>query len=185
MSSRMGANKLTMPLWGKPLIRYAVEAVATSRVASIIVVTGNNASDVQKALAGMTVKFVENKEYSKGLSTSLKCGLRALSNDCDGVVIVLGDMPLVTPRLIDGLIAAFDPERERGIVVPVRSGRRGNPVLWARSFFPEMLALEGDRGAKSLLARHQDRIHELEADDEGPLIDIDTPQILTALSNHE
>ncbi len=181
----MGANKLTMPLWGRPLIRHAVEAVIASRVTSIAVVTGNNAEDIQTALTGLTVKFAENKEYPKGLSTSLKCGLRALPDDCDGAVIMLGDMPLVTPRLIDGLIAAFNPEQGRAIVVPVRNGRRGNPVLWARRFFPEMLRLEGDKGAKSLLAKHPDQIHELEAEDDGPLIDVDTPQILAAIGGHE
>ena len=89
-------------------------------------------------------------------------------------------MPLVTPQLIDGLIAAFDPARGRAIVVPVRHGRSGNPVLWARRFFPEMLALEGDTGAKLLLAAHLDLIYEMEADDDGPLIDIDTSEALAA-----
>ena len=185
LSSRMGANKLTMPLWGKPLIRHAVEAAASSRAMSVIVVTGNNAKDVETALDGMAVGFVENIEYTKGLSTSLKCGLRALPDDCDGAAILLGDMPLVTPQLIDGLIAAFDPGRGRAIMVPVRNGRRGNPVLWARRFFPEMLALEGDRGAKPLLATHLDQIYELEAADDGPLIDIDTPSLLATISGHE
>ena len=180
LSSRMGANKLTIPLRGKPLIRHAVEAAVASRASAVVVVTGNNAKGVEAALAGLPVSFVENKEYTRGLSTSLKCGLRALPDDCDGAAILLGDMPLVTPQLIDGLIAAFDPERGRAIVVPVRHGRSGNPVLWARRFFPEMLALEGDTGAKLLLAAHLDLIYEMEADDDGPLIDIDTSEALAA-----
>ena len=180
LSSRMGANKLTMPLRGKPLIRHAMEAAAASRASSVIVVTGNNAKDVEIALAGLAVNFVENKEYTKGLSASLKCGLRALPDDCDAAAILLGDMPLVTPQLIDGLIAAFDPERGRASVVPGRHGRRGNPVLWARRFFPEMFALEGDTGAKPLLAAHLDLIYELEAADDGPFVDIDTLEALAA-----
>ncbi|HEY0281129.1 MAG TPA: NTP transferase domain-containing protein [Rhizomicrobium sp.] len=180
LSSRMGANKLLMPLWGRPLIRHAVEAAVASSADPVIVVTGQHAKEVENSLNGLTVRFVENKEYSKGLSASLKCGLRALPEDCDGAVILLGDMPLVTSSLIDRLIAAFDPVQERAIVVPVRGGRRGIPVLWAKRFFPEMLALEGDQGAKDLLARHQDLIYEIDAADDGPLIDFDTPEALAA-----
>jgi CTP:molybdopterin cytidylyltransferase MocA/NifU-like protein involved in Fe-S cluster formation len=180
LSARMGANKLLTPLWGKPVVRHAVEAAAASRAAPVVVVTGNNAEDVKAALTGLPVSFIENKEYTKGLSTSLKCGLRALPDDCDGAVILLGDMPLVAPSLIDGLIAAFDPSQGRAIVVPVRGGRRGNPVLWAKCFFPEMLALEGDMGAKGLMALHRGLVFELEAADDGPLIDIDAPDALAA-----
>ena len=81
---------------------------------------------------------------------------------------------------IDGLIAAFDPAAGRAICVPVAQGRRGNPVLWARRFFTEMLALEGDAGAKQLMARHEELIYELETADDSPLVDIDTPQSLSA-----
>ena len=180
LSSRMGANKLLVPLWGKPLVRHAVEAAVASRAATVVVVTGNNTDDVKVALTGLTARLVKNDEYTKGLSTSLKCGVRALPDDCDGAVILLGDMPLVTANLIDGLIAAFDPAQERAIVVPLRGGRRGNPVLWARRFFPEMLALEGDAGAKGLMTLHQDMIYELDAADDGPFVDIDTPGALAA-----
>jgi molybdenum cofactor cytidylyltransferase len=82
--------------------------------------------------------------------------------------------------LIDALIEAFDPPNHRAICVPVRSGRRGNPVLWNRAFFPELLTLEGDAGAKRLMALHEDVLYELEAGDDGPLIDIDTPEDLKA-----
>ena len=135
---------------------------------------------MEDSLDGLTVSFVENKEFAKGLSTSLKCGLRALPDDCDGAVILLGDMPAISPNLLDRLIAAFDPAQGRAIVVPTRGGRRGNPVLWARRFFPEILALEGDTGAKRLMVLHRDLVHELEAADDGPFIDIDTPEALAA-----
>ena len=176
LSSRMQANKLLMPLWGKPLIRHAVEAVLASRAATVVVVTASDSTGVEDALSGLRVRFAKNSEHAKGISTSIKCGLRALPDDCDGAAILLGDMPLIAPSLIDRLIAAFDPASGHAIVVPVRYGRRGNPVLWARGFYPEILALEGDAGAKSLMALHQDVVYEVEADDDGPLIDIDTPE---------
>ncbi|MDE1938428.1 MAG: nucleotidyltransferase family protein [Alphaproteobacteria bacterium] len=180
LSLRMGANKLLIPLAGKPLVRHAVEAAVASQAKPVIVVTGNSGEEVQKALRDLDVQFANNSDFSVGLSTSLKCGLRALPGDCAGAAILLADMPRVTPTLIDALIAAFAPERGRAICAPVANGRRGNPVLWARRFFPEILALEGDTGAKALLDAHRDLVWEFPAMDDGPFFDIDTPEAMAA-----
>jgi len=92
--------------------------------------------------------------------------------------VLLGDMPHVRPNLLDRLIEAFDPSRDRAICVPARGGRRGNPVLWARRFFPEILDLHGDQGAKSLMACHPHLVHEVATDDDGAFFDVDTPEDL-------
>jgi molybdenum cofactor cytidylyltransferase len=91
-------------------------------------------------------------------------------------------MPMVGPALIDKLIAAFDPAEERAICVATRGGRRGNPVLWARRFFPEMMAIEGDVGARHLMGVYPELVCEVEADDDAPLTDIDTPEALEAVA---
>ncbi len=129
---------------------------------------------------GLKVWFVDNPDFSKGLSSSLKRGISALPDDCDGVLVLLADMPDVSAVLIDKLIAAFDPAAERAICVATRHGRRGNPVLWARRFFPEIDALEGDVGAKALMVAYDDLVCEVEAADDAPLVDIDTPEALEA-----
>jgi molybdenum cofactor cytidylyltransferase len=95
-------------------------------------------------------------------------------------MILLGDMPDISPALIDTLIAAFDPGEGRAICIAARHGKRGNPVLWAKRFFPEMMAIEGDTGARHLIAQYEELVCEVEAADDGPLIDIDTPEILEA-----
>jgi len=182
-SSRMGAEKLLLPLAGKPLVRHAVEAAASSRAAPVVVVIGHAGARIAAALAGMDVCFVENREFSEGLSTSLVCGLKALPAECDGTAIVLGDMPFVAPQVLDDLVEAFDPARGRAICVPTFQGRRGNPVVWAREFFPEMLALKGDAGAKRLMGAHAERVCEVEAADNGVLVDIDTPEDLAAFAS--
>ena len=179
-SARFGANKLLAPIEGKPIVRHAAEAALASRASPVVVVTGNTASAVTAALSGLVVEIVENQAFANGLSTSLKCGLRNVPADCDAAVILLGDMPFVRPALIDALIEAFDPANRRAICVPVRNRRRGNPVLWGRAFFPELLSLDGDAGAKRLMTRHEDVLYELEAGDDGPFIDIDTPEDLKA-----
>ncbi len=175
LSSRMRSNKLLVPIGGKPVIRHVVEAAAASRAAPLIVVTGNAGSEIAAALEGLEVQFQENTDYAKGLSESLKCGVKRVPPQSAGALVLLGDMPFVTTATIDSLIKAFEPESGRMIGVPVCHGRRGNPVLWGRRFFAEILALSGDKGAKSLMGLHADAVYELEVADEGVLIDIDTP----------
>jgi molybdenum cofactor cytidylyltransferase len=180
LSSRMGSNKLLADLNGKPLLRHAAEAAANSAADTVIVVVGNEAGQAEAALKGLRANSVRNPNYAKGLSTSLKAGIAAVPEDFDGAIILLGDMPGVSSALIDKMIAAFDPEDGRAICVAARHGRRGNPVLWARRFFSEIMALEGDIGAKHLMAMNDELVCEVEADDDGPLTDIDTPQALAA-----
>jgi molybdenum cofactor cytidylyltransferase len=89
-------------------------------------------------------------------------------------------MPAVDAHLLDRLIAAFDPEEDRAIIVPVHGGRRGNPVLWGRRFFPEILTLTGDAGARALFAPYAAQLCEVEAGSDAPLTDIDTEEALSA-----
>lgn len=180
MSSRMGANKLLMDVNGKTMVRHTVEAALASHAEPVIVVAGHAAADVKAALTGLNVRIVNNPYFANGLSTSLICGLNALPDDCDGALVLLGDMPGVSTALADKLIASFDPGENRAICVATRHGKRGNPVLWARRFFPEMLAIEGDVGARNLIGTYGELVCEVEAADEGPLTDIDTPEALAS-----
>jgi molybdenum cofactor cytidylyltransferase len=180
LSSRMGSNKLLAETAGKPLIRQTVEAALASRAEPILVVTGSDQEKIRSALTGLNVQFTNNPDFSKGLSASLKCGLSSLPGDCDAVVILLGDMPAISPSLIDRMIAAFDPAEGHAICVATRDGKRGNPVLWAKGFFPDIMAIQGDVGAKHVMTANDEMVCEVEADDDGPLIDIDTPEALAA-----
>ena len=142
---------------------------------------GNQADAVDAALGKLPVERVRNPAYAEGLSTSLKRGLAALPPDIAGVVVCLGDMPLIAGRDIDQLIAAFNPLEGRAIIVPTRRGKRGNPVLWAKRFFPEMAELAGDVGAKHLIGEHAELVAEVEMDSDSVLVDIDTPDALAEL----
>jgi molybdenum cofactor cytidylyltransferase len=184
-SSRMRAsgqvhNKLIAPVAGKPMVRHVVEAALQSAASDVVVVTGNEKSAVAAALDSMPATIIDNPYYSAGLSTSLISGLNALPEECDGALVLLGDMPAVDALLLDRLIAAFDPAEDRAIIVPVHGGQRGNPVLWARRFFDEMRGLSGDQGARALLAGHAGFICEVEAGSDAPLTDIDTQEALSA-----
>jgi molybdenum cofactor cytidylyltransferase len=179
-SAEQGINKLLQPLGGRPMLRHVAEAALASAVSNVIVVTGNEKAGVTMVLRGLPVTFADNPDYSKGLSTSLISGLNALPEDCDGAVILLGDMPAVDSHLLDRLIAAFDPSEDRAIIVASHGGRRGNPVLWARRFFPEIRELSGDAGARALFTPYAGLICEIEAGSDAPLTDIDTQEALSA-----
>lgn len=178
-SRRMGAeNKLLAELDGKPMVRHVAEAVAASKASSMTVVLGHEADTVRAALADLKPSYAYNPDYAEGLSTSMKSGLAAVGEEVDGVVICLGDMPMVNTAILDKMIAAFDPVEGRAIVVPTRRGKRGNPVLFARRFFEEMARVSGDVGARHLIGNHEDLMVEIEVDDEAVLTDIDTPEAL-------
>jgi molybdenum cofactor cytidylyltransferase len=117
---------------------------------------------------------VHNPNFGKGLSTSLRTGVRA-AGQCDGAVILLADMPAISPSLIDRMISVFDPANGRAICAATFRGRRGNPVLFDRRFFPELETISGDVGARTIVVRNGGLVCEVEADDDGPLTDIDTP----------
>ena len=87
-------------------------------------------------------------------------------------------MPLVTGRVIERLIDAYDPDEGRLIVLPTHRGKQGNPILWDRRFFPEILALSGNVGARFLLERHVEAIAEVEIDADAVLRDFDTVESL-------
>jgi molybdenum cofactor cytidylyltransferase len=180
-SRRMGSNKLLAEIDGRPMVARTAQRLLASRARPIVAVLGNQADQVDAALGKLPVERVRNPAFAEGLSTSLKCGLAVLPEDIDGVIVCLGDMPLVAGRDLDRLIAAFNPLEGRAIVVPTRRGKRGNPVLWAKRFIPEMAELAGDVGAKHLIGEHAELVCEVEMDSDSVLVDIDTPDALAAL----
>ena len=180
-STRMGGpNKLLAELDGKKLVRIAAEQALASKASEVVVVTGHQAELVEKALAGLNVRFVRNPEFAGGLASSVKAGIAAVPDNADGAVICLGDMPLISAGLIDRLVEAFAPDRGNLIVVPVADGRRGNPVLWSRRFFKELMTLDGDIGARHLIAKHAEAVAEVPVEGQSAFLDIDTPQALEA-----
>jgi molybdenum cofactor cytidylyltransferase len=183
-SRRMGeVNKLLIDIDGKPMVRRVAETILAAPVTPIVAVLGHERDRVRAAFAGLKLRAVYNPDYAAGISTSLKRGLAALPDDIDGVLVCLGDMPLVGPKEIERLIGAFNPTEGRAIIVPTGHGKRGNPVLWAKRFFPEMQDIAGDVGARHLIGAYPELVAEVEMTGEGVLLDIDTPEALAAYRN--
>jgi molybdenum cofactor cytidylyltransferase len=181
-SSRMGGpNKLLEKIGGRPLVRIVVDAALASRARPVLVVTGHQRERVEAALAGLPVTFVHNPQFADGLGTSLKAGIAALPAGADGAVVCLGDMPQVDGALIDRLLGAFDPDKGALVVIPTIEGKRGNPVVWSRRFFPDLMAVEGDIGARHLIGRYAEAVAEVTLLGKAALTDVDTPEALEAV----
>ena len=166
---------------GKTMIARVVDNVLSSNARPILVVTGHMHEQIEHALAGRPVRYVHAEDFSKGLAESLKAGIAAVPAECAGAVVCLGDMPLVTGRMIDRLLSVYDPEEGRAIVLPTFRGKQGNPMIWDRRYFAEILAITGDSGARFLVGKHAGRVAEVEMADDAVLRDFDTTDSLSTL----
>ena len=182
---RMGANKMATEVAGKAMLRHVLQAAAASQAEGLFVVTGHERETVEALAEGSGATLLHNADYAAGLATSLHRGLAALPPEVEGVVVLLGDMPKVSAAAIDRLIAAFDPLEGRSLCVPTWQGKRGNPLLFARRFFAEVQAIQGDQGARQLLGEYPDEVAEVPVEEPGVLLDLDTPEAVAALERDE
>jgi len=181
-SSRMqGANKLLADIDGKPMITHTIQQVMASAARPVIVVTGRDHDRVSEAVEGIGASVTHNPDFATGMASSLRAGVNALPEGIGGALICLGDMPLVTAEQMNTLIEAFDAVEGRGICVPTYQGKWGNPVLWASTYFDEIRAITGDKGARDLLHHHGDHVYEVSMEQDTILQDFDTPESLDAL----
>jgi len=177
LSRRAGpANKLLADIDGRPMVRRVAETAIAAGFAPVVAVTGFEADKVSDALAALPIEIAVNPEFEEGMAASIRAGIRALPAEVAGVLICLGDMPWVSADTLIGLAARFAPAEGRSICRPVYDGRPGNPVLFARRYFPELLDLAGDRGAKAVLQAHVGDVCDCPVDDPGVLRDLDKPQ---------
>lgn len=171
----MGRPKQLLDWGGRPLVRAVAEQALAAALDEVLVVVGAAQAEATAALAGLPLRIVPNRDYAAGQSTSLRAGIAALGPEVGAAVVLLGDQPFVTSGIVDALIAVWRAERP-SIVAPSYRGRRGNPVLFDRSVFPDLLSVAGDQGARSLLAAHAAETRLVPFEDDRPLADIDTPE---------
>ncbi len=152
----MGRPKLLLDWGGKPVIRRAVERVRVGGVDEVLVVVAREAA-IREALSGLPVRFVENPEPEAGQASSIARGVAALGPGASAVLIALGDQPALPPEVIPRLVETFN-QTGKAIVAPLYRGVQGNPVLFAAAVFPELRALTGDRGARSVVEKDPARV---------------------------
>jgi molybdenum cofactor cytidylyltransferase len=166
---------------GKAMIARVVDNVLSCGARPVLVVTGHQAEEVERALGGRPVRYVYAPDYGDGLAASLKAGIAAVPPECAAALVCLGDMPLVTGRMMDRLLSMYDPQEGRLIVLPTFRGKQGNPMLWDRRFFQEILEISGDSGARFLIGKHMENVAEVEMADDAVLRDFDTTESLATL----
>ena len=172
-SSRLGRPKQLLDLGGKPVLRHVVDAALASSLDQVIVVIGHVADDVRAALpSDGRLRAVENARYADGQSTSLLAGLDAVDANFDAIVVLLGDQPGVRASAIDAVLERYRGERPT-IVQASYSGRPAHPTLIDRELWPELLTLNGDEGARSIIELHRAGRAFVELGGEPPA-DIDT-----------
>ena len=179
LSSRLGRNKLLLPLGGATAVRRSAEALLASKAAAVVVVTGHEREGVEVALAGLNVRLAHNPDYESGQASSLVAGLRSTGPNIGGYLFALGDQPLIGTGLIDQLIEKFALSDGKALTAaPLINGRRGNPVLISASLKSALLSLRGDEGARGILKGVEndspERFLTVETDAEEMFWDIDT-----------
>jgi molybdenum cofactor cytidylyltransferase len=171
--TRMGETKQLLPFRGQTILECVIDNALASPLHRVVVVLGHRADELQQIVSGKGVDVAINERYRQGQSTSLQAGLRALSEESEAALFILGDQPLVSPAIIGTVVEAYHASRSP-IVVPVFDGRRGNPVLFSRETFERIGTLSEDCGARPLLQEYRDRLLMVPVNDPAIHFDIDT-----------
>jgi molybdenum cofactor cytidylyltransferase len=178
-SKRFGAPKQLLRLGGRYLIEWVVTAALESNLDRVVLVLGCEHERIRSDLRAWTghpkCEALVNPDHRDGMSTSLKAAVARIQNDFPSAMFLLGDQPLVDATLINLLLTRFN-ESQQPICVPTHRGARGNPTLFARSFYPAILNLTGDRGARDLIVAHADQVLAVEIPDPAVFLDIDRPE---------
>ena len=177
-SRRMGGDFKPLLKWGtRTVIGACIDNLKRSRVDEIIVVLGFRESEIRARLAGAGVQFAINREFSKGMLSSLKTGLPLVSPRCEGVLIALVDQPMVGPDAINPLVISFG-DYEKRISIPTYEGKHGHPIIISRDFEEEIMKLDDadPEGLKALINAHRHEIQEVPVDTSAVLDDIDSPE---------
>jgi molybdenum cofactor cytidylyltransferase len=177
-SSRMGEPKALLPIDGQTFIERIVTALKNSGLERIVVVLGFNAAEMRRKIAHLPVEIVVNPNYQQGQLSSLQAAIRHLESDssCDGMLVHLVDHPYIDPVLVRAMLQHFG-DSKKVIVVPRHQGKRGHPVIFARALFAELLDAPMDQGAKAVVNAHRDETLEIDTEDAGITLDIDTPEL--------
>lgn len=177
---RFGGSKLVADIGGRPLIRQVADRVACADFAELVVVTGADRSGVRAALAGLTCRIVDAPDWAEGVAASLRTGIAALDPAARGVCVFLGDMPRVPVDL--SRVLAERAEASGYAARPRHVGKPGHPVAFTQEAFADLMALQGDEGAASLLKARAGSVAYVDTAESGVLLDIDTPADLAAVA---
>ena len=177
-SSRMGRPKALLPIDGQTFIERIVAALKQTKVGKIIVILGHNFRELEAKISHLPVQILINTDYRQGQLSSLQLAVRDLQADadCDGMLVHLVDHPYLAPALVQEMIRRFYETKKR-IIVPKFHGKRGHPVIFSNALFGELLSAPMAEGAKAVVNAHRAETLEIDTQEEGIAVDIDTPEL--------
>ena len=186
-STRLGQPKQLLRLKEKYLIEWVLDAALNSRLSKIILVLGHFHHKIRQALGNKSrhprLLIKVNPQFKEGQSHSLQTGLSAVKDDFAAVIFLLGDQPLLKPETINALMEKFW-STDKNICVPTYQGKRKNPAVFGRRFYPELMNIRGDRGARQLIDTHPDQVETVEMHDPLCFFDVDTQNDFKRLEAH-
>ena len=176
-SKRMGKQKLLLNLGKSNIINTTIENLLKSEIFELIIVLGHEAQKIECSLSEQDkrIKFATNKNYRGGMSTSIICGVLTASKESEAFLIALGDQPLISPKIINRLMEKYQSSRA-GIVTVMYQSLRGHPVIISKKYLQEILALNGDIGARDLLKQQLDDTTSINIESSEEFFDIDRIQ---------
>ena len=172
-STRMGKQKLRMPLGQHSMLEHTVDNYLNSKADEVIVVVGHEADEMKQLLARKPVTIIYNPHYKDGIGTSISAGVQHIKETTQLIVIALADQPYIRSDIINYLVD-MHRDSNKGITIPVYKGTRGNPAIFSISYKKELLELQGDTGGRQVIDRHPDDVLEIDMEFEEITIDIDT-----------
>ncbi len=174
LSSRLNGECKHTKLWNRrPLLQYCIDTLRLLPLGQVIVVLGYNKNNVVETINLEGFKIVTTPSPEQGLSQSIRTGVEAISEELDGIFICLGDMPNVGPDTYSKLAHNFNPDNNSDICLPVYQDRTGNPVLFGKNWFPSLMTLTGDRGAKNIIQENTQCVNKVEISHSGIFMDFD------------
>ena len=174
-SSRMGTQKLLLPFGGKTVITHIVGQLLESSVNEVYVIVGYQRNQIERELSCQSVSIINNTNYKTGMLSSVRCGLSAVSKNCQTVLVALGDQPSITTKLIDQMLQSYKTTNKQ-ILVPLYNGKRGHPIIFSAVYNNEILTHYDNVGLRGLLHAHDEDIFELTVSALGVISDMDYPE---------
>ena len=187
LSRRMTlGNKLLLEKNNVPIIKTTLERIKASKVEDITIVLGKDSKLILNSIKDEKIKISLNRNYQYGIAASIKKGIEKVDDTSDGVIICLGDMPLIKTSTYNKIISAFYNNKKKKNIIPYFKNKKGNPVLFSRNYFESLMSIKGDEGAKQLIKKKQKDFISVSTSDKGILEDIDNEsQYLSFIKNEE
>ncbi len=181
MAVRFGGVKQLVKIKGKSLLQRALDAANNSLADYVLLVVGSNSSDILSKIELGRAQVVLNKNFARGQSTSIKCGVTNLPTDCAGAVVMVADQPFLKSAHLNRIIQSFNKGKQSEVVILSHLGEPRNPVLIPKKLFPKLMKLRGDVGAKATI-RGYSKLRLVEITDEKIFLDVDTKRVVSELN---